>query len=77
MQGGRHRDLILREDQLLAKAHRLRQKKEKAELDPFAPEYGDDTWHQVGAWWLVWWIIGHASWIGGRWRALAGCPLAA
>ena len=46
-QGGRHRDLILREDQLLAKAHRLRKKKEKAELDPFAPEYGEDTWHQV------------------------------
>ena len=48
-QGGRHRDLILREDQLLAKAHRLRKKKEKAELDPFAPEYGEDTWHQVSS----------------------------
>ncbi|PSC73917.1 RNA-binding NOB1 [Micractinium conductrix] len=45
--GGRHRDLILREDQLLAKAHRLRKKKEKEELDPFAPEYGQDTWHQA------------------------------
>lgn len=49
LQGGRHRDLILREDQLLAKAHRLRaRKKEKEELDPFAPEYGEDTWHKVG-----------------------------
>lgn len=48
-QGGRYNDLILREDQLLAKAHRLRaKKKDKAELDPFAPEYGEDTWHQVG-----------------------------
>ncbi|KAL4438664.1 hypothetical protein ABPG77_006268 [Micractinium sp. CCAP 211/92] len=46
--GGRHRDLILREDQLLAKAHRLRaRKKEKEELDPFAPEYGEDTWHKA------------------------------
>ena len=50
-QGGRYNDLILREDQLLAKAHRLRaRKKDKAELDPFAPEYGEDTWHQVGGW---------------------------
>ncbi len=48
LQGGRYNDLILREDQLLAKAHRLRaRKKDKAELDPFAPEYGEDTWHQV------------------------------
>ncbi|EFN52880.1 hypothetical protein CHLNCDRAFT_138388 [Chlorella variabilis] len=46
--GGRHHDLILREDQLLAKAHRLRaKKKEKEELDPFAPEYGEDTWHKA------------------------------
>lgn len=46
--GGRHSDLILREDQLLAKAHRLRaRKKEKEELDPFAPEYGEDTWHKA------------------------------
>jgi hypothetical protein len=45
--------LILREDQLLAKAHRLRaKKKDKEELDPFAPEYGEDTWHQVG--WRPW-----------------------
>lgn len=50
-QGGRYNDLILREDQLLAKAHRLRaKKKDKAELDPFAPEYGEDTWHKVGSW---------------------------
>lgn len=46
--GGRYNDLILREDQLLAKAHRLRaKKKDKEELDPFAPEYGEDTWHQA------------------------------
>ncbi|GAB4823751.1 hypothetical protein N2152v2_010797 [Parachlorella kessleri] len=46
--GGRYNDVILREDQLLAKMHRLRKKKgAQEELDPFAPEYTDETWHQV------------------------------
>eukprot|EP00887_Chlorella_sp_A99_P000508 scaffold17.g508.t1 len=49
--GGRAPDVILREDQLLAKAHRLRRKKAAAqELDPFAPEYGQsDAWFQAAA----------------------------
>jgi hypothetical protein len=48
VQGGRFNDVILREDQLLAKMHRLRKKKSaQEELDPFAPEYTDETWHQV------------------------------
>lgn len=49
--GGRNRDPILREDQLLTKKHLLRSKKasKAAELDPFAPEYTDETWHQVAA----------------------------
>ena len=52
--GGRARELILREDQLMSKQHLLRaqRKKEeaiKASLDPFAPEYGDETWHQAAA----------------------------
>lgn len=49
--GGRNHDPILREDQLLTKKHLLRSKKasKAAELDPFAPEYTDETWHQVAA----------------------------
>lgn len=50
--GGRNPDPILREDQLLTKKHLLRAKKaaaKAAELDPFAPEYTDETWHQVAA----------------------------
>lgn len=52
--GGRNRDPILREDQLLTKKHLLRAHKaaEKAALeqtDPFAPEYTADTWHQAAA----------------------------
>ena len=52
--GGRARDPILREDQLLTKKHLMRAAKAaeaKNELDPFAPEYNDDTWtnHQVAA----------------------------
>ena len=52
--GGRHRDPILREDQLLSKKHLLRAQKaaEQAaadQLDPFAPEYTADTWHQSAA----------------------------
>jgi len=49
---GRAAEPILREDQLLTKKHLLRAKKAAAaknELDPFAPEYSEDTWHQVGA----------------------------
>ena len=50
LQGGRAHDVILREDQLLAKAHRLRKKKGgQEELDPFAPEYTDETWHTFQA----------------------------
>lgn len=49
--GGRNHDPILREDQLLTKKHLLRSKKasKNAQLDPFAPEYTDETWHQVAA----------------------------
>lgn len=49
--GGRNPDPILREDQLLTKKHLLRSRKasKAAELDPFAPEYTDETWHQVAA----------------------------
>ena len=52
--GGRNRDPILREDQLLTKKHLLRAQKaaEKAaadQFDPFAPEYTADTWHQAAA----------------------------
>eukprot|EP00890_Picochlorum_soloecismus_P003789 jgi/Picsp_1/4410/NSC_01916-R1_nin one binding protein len=50
--GGKNPDPILREDQLLTKKHLLRAKKaaaKAAELDPFAPEYTDETWHQVAA----------------------------
>jgi RNA-binding protein NOB1 len=50
--GGRAADVILAEDQLLAKSHLLRAQKkalEGAGLDPFAPEYSADTWHQAAA----------------------------
>jgi RNA-binding protein NOB1 len=52
--GGRSRELILREDQLLSKQHLLRAQRKKeaqaaAALDPFAPEYGEETWHQASA----------------------------
>lgn len=52
--GGRSADPILREDQLLTKKHLLRARKaaERAaseQLDPFAPEYTADTWHQAAA----------------------------
>lgn len=48
--GGRRQDLILREDVLLQrteKARRRAQRKAAAEVDPFAAEYGEDTWHQA------------------------------
>ena len=49
--GGRNYGPITREDELLTKKHLLRAKKSsaKAQLDPFAPEFTDETWHQVGA----------------------------
>ena len=49
--GGRNYGPITREDELLTKKHLLRAKKaaSKAQLDAFAPEYTDETWHQVGA----------------------------
>jgi RNA-binding protein NOB1 len=52
--GGRAADIILAEDQLIAKAHllRARAKAEAARtgaVDPFAPEYGEGTWHQKAA----------------------------
>ena len=52
--GGRSRDVILREDQLLTKKHLMRAQKaaDRAaadQLDPFAPEYTADTWHQAAA----------------------------
>ncbi len=52
--GGRNRDVILREDQLLTKKHLMRAQKAadraaQDQLDPFAPEYTADTWHQAAA----------------------------
>jgi len=52
--GGRSRDVILREDQLLTKKHLMRAQKAadraaQDQLDPFAPEYTADTWHQAAA----------------------------
>lgn len=52
--GGRSNDVILREDQLLTKKHLLRarraaQRAESQQPDPFAPEYGEDTWHQAAS----------------------------
>ena len=44
--GGRNYGPIMREDELLTKKHLLRAKKAgaKAQLDPFAPEFTDETW---------------------------------
>ena len=48
LQGGRAQNPILREDELLQKL-KPRRNKPKADaegnLDPFAPEYSQDTWH--------------------------------
>jgi len=52
--GGRKRDVLLREYQVLMKRHVPRAQKaaERAahdRLDPFVPEYTADTWHQATA----------------------------
>jgi hypothetical protein len=40
----------LREDEFMQRMKPRRQKKAAgADLDPFAPEYGVDTWHEAGA----------------------------
>lgn len=51
-QGGRRSNPVLREDELLAKAHLLRARaraeaKLAAGVDAFAPEYTDETWHET------------------------------
>lgn len=47
-QGGKNsKDPILREDVLLQRIPQLRsQAKKEAAADPFAPEFGIETWHQ-------------------------------
>ncbi|KAF5837616.1 Nin one binding Zn-ribbon like-domain-containing protein [Dunaliella salina] len=45
--GGRAGNPILREDQMLKKVKR-RNKQAEAAIDPFAPEFGNDTWHVGG-----------------------------
>lgn len=49
--GGRHNDVILREDVLMFKARKMmRRKKKNDELDPFSPEMGDTAaWFQAAA----------------------------
>jgi RNA-binding protein NOB1 len=49
MQGGKNnKDPILREDILLQRVPHLR-KKAGQSADPFAPEFGVETWHQRNA----------------------------
>lgn len=49
VQGGKNRrDPILREDVLLQRVPQLRAKKKEGN-DPFAPEFGVETWHQKNA----------------------------
>ncbi len=49
VQGGKNKkDPILREDVLLQRVPQLRAKK-KESGDPFAPEFGVETWHQKNA----------------------------
>ena len=46
LQGGKNsKDAILREDVLLQRVPQLRAKKAE-DADPFAPEYGSETWYQ-------------------------------
>jgi RNA-binding protein NOB1 len=55
LQGGRNnkKNPILREDEFMQRMKPRRQKPGAAaagaDLDPFAPEYGVDTWHEAGA----------------------------
>ena len=47
MQGGKNsKDPILREDVLLQRIPQLRSQAKKEGTDPFAPEFGIETWHQ-------------------------------
>ena len=49
MQGGKNsKDAILREDVLLQRVPQLRSRTKEA-ADPFAPEFGVETWHQRNA----------------------------
>lgn len=48
LQGGRASNPILREDQMLKKVRRRNKQAEAAAHDPFAPEFGNDTWHIGG-----------------------------
>ena len=47
LQGGKNsKDPILREDVLLQRIPQLRYQAKKEGTDPFAPEFGIETWHQ-------------------------------